>query len=475
MAGALCNVWLQFSRLTHFALTGYVQGPQKWVTLASMEKQTTKALTEEMANYLNERNPLLKTGICNVHRSQDYARLSSLAYKLNNDNLSSKEEKLLMASLKIDACYTFLREYSSRDHVMFKNNAGLVVIAFRGTELRKIFSNGDIWADLDIALGDVEHSERFINATKVAKEAIKYFGKKNIHVTGHSLGGSQALHVSKKFNLRAYVFNPGFGLVKDFRGKLKRLAPKFVKAYHGSKWSLFGFLKKWAKGQKGKSKIFVTGLDPISVNAFLHDDWDQFHVITLSNWEGGINVHSLDNFIYLNGATSGHKYLDALEFTITKAYDSLAYAVIHRVKARGNKLDIYVTTHSTKSPAFGWKKMKEDAMVAFAHDVDDEQSALFKWTQRVGLEPNLTVVALNQESSWLWLFFLPWRAIVAVVCAIVAAVCAIVVLIWQAFVAVVCAIVVLIWQVFVVAVVLCVCVCVVCGLLKVSDSSSKKK
>lgn len=102
--------------------------------------------------------------------------------------------------------YTHLKEYSSPDRTVWRhNNTGHVVVAFRGTNTKNW---RDVTSDALLALGQQGLSHRFYNAKQVTEALIKKYGKENVSVTGHSLGGSEALYVSRKYGVNAHVFNP---------------------------------------------------------------------------------------------------------------------------------------------------------------------------------------------------------------------------------------------------------------------------
>lgn len=106
--------------------------------------------------------------------------------------------------------YELVNDLTSPDRVVYKHNeTGHVVIAFRGTQ-SDVGSNR--WRDwgTDLLMGFQLQGlgTRFSHAEQVAEKAIQRYGKENVSVTGHSLGGSQALHVSRKFDIAAQAYNP---------------------------------------------------------------------------------------------------------------------------------------------------------------------------------------------------------------------------------------------------------------------------
>jgi len=60
-------------------------------------------------------------------------------------------------------------------------------------------------------------SGRFRGAEKAYRNTAKKYGKENVQVTGHSLGGSQAVHVGRKYGVEGTAFEPGSGVAGAFR------------------------------------------------------------------------------------------------------------------------------------------------------------------------------------------------------------------------------------------------------------------
>lgn len=128
--------------------------------------------------------------------SQDmYAKLSSMAYEKDREKLRKDARKL---------GYDVDDELTTDNHKVFKHRqTGKAVIAYRGTDPS---NRDDLWADADIMQGKRNH-RRFNEALHVAKKAQGKY--KDLEVTGHSLGGAQALHVYETLGVRTRVYNPG--------------------------------------------------------------------------------------------------------------------------------------------------------------------------------------------------------------------------------------------------------------------------
>ncbi len=125
-----------------------------------------------------------------------YAHLSESAYL----DFDEAETRAMNHGYLID------RELSTPNAHVYKSSADShAVIAYRGTNPKNA---DDLAADAHIAAGSRAH-QRFREAEDIAQRAMKKYQK--VIVTGHSLGGTQALHVNNVFGLDARVFNPGAG------------------------------------------------------------------------------------------------------------------------------------------------------------------------------------------------------------------------------------------------------------------------
>jgi hypothetical protein len=139
--------------------------------------------------------------------------------------------------------------FSDRNRTTYVDKAtGKAIIAFRGTQLSGDGGTGNRWTDLGadslIALGLQDLSKRFQGSRRVTKQVMARYGKDNVALTGHSLGGSQALYVHHRINshLETHAFNPGISPVDVERSRglfgpehvasLFNKAPKFGKMAH---------------------------------------------------------------------------------------------------------------------------------------------------------------------------------------------------------------------------------------------------
>lgn len=187
-----------------------------------------------------------------------YAGLSKNVYKL--EDISSTN----------DSGYDIDYDLSDGDRVVYmKNNK--VVIAFRGTNPTNLT---DLGTDVVLALGLQALTKRFEKSVEMTNKAISKYGFENVSLTGHSLGGAQALFVGYFTHLKTVAFNPGAFVVQ----------------------SLVGATSNAIDGITGKDTgdnlhIFTSGADPLSVFSHLQNA-HHYQFKAKSLWA----QHAIDNF-----------------------------------------------------------------------------------------------------------------------------------------------------------------------------------
>ena len=196
------------------------------------------------------------------HKGQsysDYAAVSRAAY--GDDSY-------------VPANYNKDLELSNRNRsVYFDPNTRKAIVGFKGTDPS---NSDDLGTDALIALGIYGVGSRFKNAihtTQLAKA--KYKG--GVTVTGHSLGGTQALYVSRAENVDAYAFNPGSSI------------PNLVDGYYRNT-TVAGFLAPKRKTNP-RATVVTTGIDPISFGFVLSGEKKVYVK------PRGLDVHGLSNFL----------------------------------------------------------------------------------------------------------------------------------------------------------------------------------
>jgi len=167
----------------------------------------------------------------------DYEDFARASYK------KTKQERYIPG-------YEIIDEFTTDDKVVYKNKTGNnVVISFRGTDTTgfKYLGNND-WASgmpsmespkdfikqglkslwysrsfrdisTDLIMGAPllgipefeQHFSRFQKSRDTTRRVIQKYGKDNVTVVGHSLGGSQTMEISREFGIKGVAINPYVG------------------------------------------------------------------------------------------------------------------------------------------------------------------------------------------------------------------------------------------------------------------------
>lgn len=140
--------------------------------------------------------------------SYDHALMSSAAYGHDlhaQQELSSRgfvEDVALSNTAKGNTWYD-----PDQYHARVYTRGGKATIAYRGTNPKGNLS--DLLADAQLTLGLQSHGSRFQEADSLYRATEARYGKGNVEVTGHSLGGTEALYVARRHGLGGTAFNPG--------------------------------------------------------------------------------------------------------------------------------------------------------------------------------------------------------------------------------------------------------------------------
>ena len=173
--------------------------------------------------------------------------------------------------------YTIDTDLSDKHRTTF-HHAGSkkTIVSFRGTKLN---DPTDLMADYAIFKGKEASSARFVHSRKFAEAAVKKYGKENVSLTGHSLGGTQAITVGHQLGLHAHAFNPGVGL----KTAIKQGASKLLSKLTGKK-----------RGNGASVHVYHTGIkDPISALSPLMRGNVKHIPVRFSK-----DAHSINNFIF---------------------------------------------------------------------------------------------------------------------------------------------------------------------------------
>lgn len=167
-------------------------------------------------------------------------------------------------------------ELSTSNHSVYHNTkTNKAVIAYRGTDPN---NRDDLATDALLAMGVAGSSARFKGAVEVAKRAQRKYGANNVELTGHSLGGTQAVHVSQQLGLKATAFNPGASLMRAVNGS-------------SNVSGLLGMLSPKSAPSRSRATVVHTGVDPISMGYAFGTEKKVYVRPNKSN------VHGIENFI----------------------------------------------------------------------------------------------------------------------------------------------------------------------------------
>lgn len=202
-----------------------------------------------------------------------YAQLAQSAYVNSKDPVGDWIQDTELSSLK--------------NRVFRDPNTGKVVISYRGTD-PMILKPGvagiptvdpasvedliDDAAILNFFMPESRMS-RFQEADKLYQQVVQKYGKENVTLTGHSLGGTIALYVAEKNDVVSYTYNPGISAISAFQKHEDNVSKQY---------------------------IFRTKYDPVSVGALIAS-WDNNRVVNTIPQSSVFNPHGTGNFTDADG------------------------------------------------------------------------------------------------------------------------------------------------------------------------------
>jgi hypothetical protein len=180
-------------------------------------------------------------------------------------------EPSAMAGFHID------KRYSNVNHTLYASDTepSKAVLTFRGTDIK---NRNDLGTDALLALHMEGLSSRFQNAKRTAIAAQNEYG--DLSITGHSLGGSEALYASKSLKTppsQTVAYSPHVSWAESLGQKFK---------------GVHDFFFKPKESQPSSTYIYKTQLDPVS--AFVSPHYDNAHIVTVK--QRNLSPHSLENF-----------------------------------------------------------------------------------------------------------------------------------------------------------------------------------
>jgi hypothetical protein len=194
-----------------------------------------------------------------------FALLSKISYT------EERKRPLELHKYKMDQ-FIELNHYSSNDVLTVQDKySSIVIIAIRGTDIKNITNNRirDLIQDYGILAGDDDAVTRTKKLISLVEKAISKFGKNNVILTGHSLGGFISARISDLLNVKVIAFNIGSSLLDS----KERENPNII---------------HYTTNNPLKSII-----DFASISTVLKDNYRTIIV----RQKTGVDVHSINNFI----------------------------------------------------------------------------------------------------------------------------------------------------------------------------------
>lgn len=191
--------------------------------------------------------------------------------------------------------YDIDRELSGPDRQVYVNKkTKKAIVAFRGTDTEHN-AKRDILTDLGLAMGLDKHLNRFKHSVDVTQRAIEKYGKDNILVTGHSLGGSQARYVGEKLGVKGAAYNP---YVHYLGAKFAKKNPVETWAVAGDPVAAAAMASKYTHIVHAKSKYWgFAGKLAAGAAATAATENPSFFLEALGQLPStALSLHALDNF-----------------------------------------------------------------------------------------------------------------------------------------------------------------------------------
>lgn len=209
----------------------------------------------------------------------EYAVASNLAYQYLDNNENAEEIQEILGQRLPD--YKIIKELSNKDAITIERDTGSAIIAYRGTD-PNIFMHGmdtlrDARADAQILLGSHRGEgtsifggqTRFHQAEELYKKVAEQYDR--VDLTGHSLGGSQSIYVSQKYDVPAVVFNPGETPLE--------------------------YLRFDRSTRPSQIRVYTTGSDNISKHTDAYKNYQEIIKIEQTDFSPIFGSHNIENFL----------------------------------------------------------------------------------------------------------------------------------------------------------------------------------
>lgn len=141
-----------------------------------------------------------------------YAVLAGSTY---NPDKSKRDE--LIDKFYPDRKVDVIPEFSNDRLTTFQDANGKVFVSVAGTDFqnKRNRRDDDIQTNVFLSAGLLVGTNRYKQDSNDLRQVIDKYGKENVSITGHSLGGSLAIELGEAYDIPAYAYNPG-GTPKTF-------------------------------------------------------------------------------------------------------------------------------------------------------------------------------------------------------------------------------------------------------------------
>eukprot|EP00976_Prorocentrum_cordatum_P101211 1192530-Prorocentrum_minimum.AAC.3 len=237
-----------------FEVTTKTYKPKSFITLYNNNNNNNN-------NYNNNDLTSSSTRLSALQTQQKYALFARASY-FEGD---TKQIRKLFDNVPGLSNFKLDKELSTKKNSVFVDNiTGEVVISYKGTNPTNF---EDLYDDLQIIRSQENHTSRFKQAENLYTSVKNKYGKNNIKIVGHSLGGAIAMHVGEANDIETHSFNPGISALRTLESHTRNT---------------------------NKSYVYRTQNDPVSIGSRLNQDKNRKIIVVPQ--KDLIDSHSIDNF-----------------------------------------------------------------------------------------------------------------------------------------------------------------------------------
>ena len=230
-----------------------------------------------------------------------YSRLAMASYYKENPTEVTK----LLSKMQETKGFELDNELSTVEHSIFHNSVTKeTVVAYRGTTNLK-----DVSTDFVVLTSQELKSKRLKDSERVFEATAEKYGKDNVIVTGHSLGGNLSLHTAEKYGVEGHHFNPAISARQanqSYSGALAEgTAKQTIYRTHGDFVSVGG---EFTEAPLNNRDIVRVNVRPENTGSF-------------------VAHHQLDNFYTDDGVREGNMITSEKATLLTAGLDTISTGV----------------------------------------------------------------------------------------------------------------------------------------------------